>query len=45
MPSPALKHIFNELQYELTNKLAEGGMGLVFEAVQKRLVPRPDLPK
>jgi len=31
----ALKHIFNELQYELTNKLAEGGMGLVFEAVQK----------
>ena len=35
MPSPALKHIFNELQYELTNKLAEGGMGLVFEAVQK----------
>jgi serine/threonine protein kinase len=35
VPSPALKHIFNELQYELTNKLAEGGMGLVFEAVQK----------
>lgn len=35
MPTPALKHIFNELQYELTNKLAEGGMGLVFEAVQK----------
>ena len=35
MPSNALKHIFNELQYELTNKLAEGGMGLVFEAVQK----------
>jgi len=33
--TPALKHIFNELQYELTNKLAEGGMGLVFEAVQK----------
>jgi serine/threonine-protein kinase len=31
----ALKHIFNELQYELTNKLAEGGMGLVYEAVQK----------
>ncbi len=35
MPSTALKHIFNELQYELTNKLAEGGMGLVYEAVQK----------
>lgn len=35
MPTQALKHIFNELQYELTNKLAEGGMGLVFEAVQK----------
>ena len=35
MTTPALKHIFNELQYELTNKLAEGGMGLVFEAVQK----------
>ena len=31
----SLKHIFNELQYELTNKLAEGGMGLVYEAVQK----------
>jgi serine/threonine protein kinase len=29
----ALKHIFNELQYELTNKLAEGG--LVYEAIQK----------
>ncbi len=35
MTTPALKHIFNELQYELTNKLAEGGMGLVYEAVQK----------
>ena len=35
MPSTALKHIFNELQYELTNKLAEGGMGLVYEALQK----------
>ncbi|MDI1321037.1 MAG: serine/threonine-protein kinase [bacterium] len=35
MPSTPLKHIFNELQYELTNKLAEGGMGLVYEAVQK----------
>lgn len=35
MPTQALKHIFNELQYELTNKLAEGGMGLVYEAIQK----------
>jgi len=35
VPATALKHIFNELQYELTNKLAEGGMGLVYEAVQK----------
>jgi serine/threonine-protein kinase len=35
VPSTTLKHIFNELQYELTNKLAEGGMGLVYEAVQK----------
>ena len=30
----ALKHIFNELPYEMTRKLAEGGMGLVYEAVQ-----------
>ena len=35
MPPTALKHIFSELQYELINKLAEGGMGLVYEAVQK----------
>ncbi len=35
MPSSSLKHIFNELEYELINKLAEGGMGLVYEAVQK----------
>ena len=32
MASP--KHIFNELHYEMTRKIAEGGMGLVFEAVQ-----------
>jgi serine/threonine protein kinase len=30
----ALKHIFNELHYEMTRKIAEGGMGLVYEAVQ-----------
>ncbi|MDD3180546.1 MAG: serine/threonine-protein kinase [Opitutaceae bacterium] len=30
----SLKHIFNELHYELTRKIAEGGMGLVYEAVQ-----------
>ena len=31
----SLKHIFNELHYELTRKIAEGGMGLVYEAVQR----------
>jgi eukaryotic-like serine/threonine-protein kinase len=31
---PALKHIFNELHYEMTRKIAEGGMGLVYEAHQ-----------
>ncbi len=31
----ALKHIFNELHYELTRKIAEGGMGLVYEALQR----------
>ncbi|MEI6872672.1 MAG: serine/threonine-protein kinase [Verrucomicrobiota bacterium] len=30
----SLKHIFNELHYEMTRKIAEGGMGVVFEAVQ-----------
>ncbi len=43
MPPPALflrtvaslKHIFNELHYELTRKIAEGGMGIVYEATQR----------
>lgn len=30
----SIKHIFNELHYEMTRKIAEGGMGLVYEAVQ-----------
>jgi serine/threonine-protein kinase len=33
VPSP--KHIFNELHYELTRIIAEGGMGVVYEAVQR----------
>jgi len=31
---PALKLILNELHYELVRKIAEGGMGVVFEALQ-----------
>lgn len=32
--NPILKHIFNEVQFELTRKIAEGGMGMVYEATQ-----------
>ena len=31
----AIKHIFNELHYEMTRTIAEGGMGVVYEAVQR----------
>ena len=30
-----MKHIFNEVHYELTRKIAEGGMGMVYEATQR----------
>ena len=31
----ALKHIFNEIHYEMVRKIADGGMGMVFEACQR----------
>jgi len=31
----ALKHIFNELHYEMVRKIADGGMGIVYEAWQR----------
>jgi serine/threonine protein kinase len=30
----AIRHIFNELHYEMIRKIAEGGMGIVYEAHQ-----------
>ena len=30
-----LRHITNELQYDMVRKIAEGGMGIVFEALQR----------
>ncbi len=31
----AIKHIFNELHYEMVRTIAEGGMGVVYEAIQR----------
>ena len=32
---PEFKHVFNELHYEMTRKIADGGMGIVYEAIQR----------
>jgi serine/threonine protein kinase len=34
MPVGHIKHIFNELHFELVHTIAEGGMGIVYEAKQ-----------
>src|SRR5690606_6809860 len=34
-PVASIKHIFSELHYEMTRTIAEGGMGVVYEAVQR----------
>ena len=31
----SIQHIFNELHYEITRTIAEGGMGIVYEAIQR----------
>lgn len=31
----AIKHVCNELHYEMTRKIADGGMGIVYEAIQR----------